>query len=157
MLKMLIIFFFVISSQVSCHVRAENISLVEKGKEEISDLYLRLKEKKILSNGNISILYRFGKNHSCRVEFNKKEEIVNSECNIDSFEKSEERLRKTYERIKEDMTVSSYCAIKIKENRSPEPVLNRCHYAEYILISNCSEKNNCLDYREWYINKNHNQ
>jgi hypothetical protein len=157
MLKILIISFFIISSQVSCQVRAENMQMIQKGIDNLSVEYLTFKEKNTLSNGNVSLLYSFGKDHSCRVEFNKAEEIVDSECNIDTVEKSEERLRKLYERIKEDMSIVGYCSIKIKDKKLSEPVLNRCLYAEYILISSCSEKNNCLDYKEWYINKNHNK
>lgn len=155
MLKLLIIFSYIILSNVSCSVRAEEFSLVEKGKSEISELYLKHTHKNILTNGNTSILYKFGKNHSCRVEFNKKNEIITSECNLDSEKRSEERLKKIYERIKEEQVEDGYCSIKLQNKSISEAARNRCLYSEYILISRCSDKNNCLDYREWYINNNH--
>lgn len=157
MFKLLVIFSYILLSNVSCSVRAEEISLVDKGKSEISDIYLKHSDKKILSNGNTSILYKFGKRHSCRVEFNKKNEIINSECNLDSEKKAENRLKKIYERIKEDQIEDGYCSIKLKNQSTTETARNRCLYSEYILISRCSEKNDCMEYREWYINKNHNK
>jgi len=157
MIKLLLIFIFGILSQVSCQVQADNVPLIQKGKDEISDLYLKHVEEKKLKNGNTSILYKFGKYHSCRVEFDKKNNIVDSECNIDNEKRSDDRLTKIFERIKEDMTISGYCAVKLKNKNAPETVKNRCLYAEYILLSNCSDNNSCLDYREWYIKENHNK
>lgn len=155
MLKLLIIFILISLNSISFIAKADEIDLINKGTQSISDNFITYKSKKVLSNGNTSLLYKFGKNNSCRVEFNKKNNIVKSECNVDSLKRKEDRLKKQYERIAEDQVAEGYCSLKIKSIDATETTKNRCNYYEYILFSKCSEKGNCLDYREWYIQSNH--
>lgn len=151
MLKLIILLVVLVSSQFSCQIKANEISLIEKGKNDIAANYIHMTSKKTLDNGNLSIIYNFGIKNKCRVEFNNKEDVLSSECDFDVNHTSAKLLEQQIQKIKEDMSISGYCSIKLKDLTESEEVKNNCKYSEYLLLSNCLDKKDCLDFEDWSL------
>lgn len=134
---------------------ADNVQ-TQLAKEAVMNDFIDVTNIKQLENGGSSILLSFlGK--TCRVDIDKNNIVLNTECDDNSDKEIVAELKRVYFNLQEDTLIRGYCDFKLKQSKSSKGVLNRCQYAQYVVLSQCAEEETCMDYSQWLIQKKHNK